>query len=45
VHIGINVLKECIRLGIEVVLRVPKLSSKHQGKDIIDNFLIMKVCE
>jgi hypothetical protein len=44
VHIGINVLKECIRMGIEVVLRVPNPSCKLQGEDLI-NFLILKVCE
>lgn len=42
VHIGFRVLQECIKHGIEVLLRVPNLSCKLQGEDLI-NFLFLKV--
>lgn len=42
VHVGMKVLQECIKCGIEVALRVPNLSCKLQGEDLI-NFLIFKV--
>eukprot|EP00873_Tetraselmis_striata_P020152 jgi/Tetstr1/440416/TSEL_028750.t1 len=41
-HVGISVLEEAIKRGIEIMLRVPNLSFKLQGEDVI-SFLVLKL--
>jgi hypothetical protein len=43
VHVGISVLEEAIKRGIEILMRVPNLNFGLQGEDLI-SFLVLKVC-